>query len=189
MKIIWQGTDSLFLVCFPKQLRYTKIFYVLALRLFAIFSDVFAQEHYTCGRLAEQNLKNFGFKKPIKQFADILQYPNKIIKVAHEGFNVLYYYPKKNTLFNKWLYSWDIYTRLVSCFSVFRDINFIIVDGCADMNKIYPITDLLIRPNRHDGRPRMVDECVLNNIPYVWTNQNPTVEYFKIEILKVYEKR
>lgn len=181
MKAIWTGTDSLFLVRFPKQLKKTKIFYVLALRLFARITDFFAQEHYSCGELVENNLRKFGMKKKIAQFEDILWYPDKIEKKPHEGINVLYYYPKKDTKFNRWLYGKDVFEKIR--FYVDRyceNVNFIVVDGTANMKEIYPIVDILIRPNRHDGHPRMVDECSLNGIKVFSTKENPYfAEFFE----------
>lgn len=187
MKLIWQGTDSLFLVKFPKQLKRTKIFYVMVLRLFAKLSDIFVQEHYVCGDLVSKNLTKFGMKKRLKQFTDIPFYPDKIAKKPHNGFNILYYFPKKDTKFNRWLYGYDIYQDINNHFKSNSDINFIIVDGTSDMSTIYPIIDLLIRPNRHDGIPRMVEECKLNNIPYLWSNENPDKSMFINTIQSLYE--
>lgn len=188
MKIIWQGTDSLFLVKFPKQLKWTKIFYVMALRVFAKLTDIFAQEHYACGELVDNNIHKFGMRKKVIRFKDLLLYPAKIQKKQHEGFNVLYYFPKKDTCFNRWLYGYDIYLGLLIELIV-PNIHFIVVDGTKDMNAIYPLVDVLIRPNRHDGHPRMIDECILNGIPYIYTKQNPTLEYFKNQILEEYESK
>ena len=188
MKLIWTGTDSLFLVRFPKQLRWTKIFYVLGLRLFARLSDLFVQENYACGELVASNVKKFGLKKRVVLFQDRLCYPHKMAKIPHEGFNVLYYYPAKNTLFNQWLYGFDVYLGIIMELIPFLDIKFVVVDGSQNMTDIYPKIDLMIRPNRHDGHPRMVDECKLNNIPYIWTAQNPDVMTFVDQILKEYGK-
>jgi len=58
----------------------------------------------------------------------------------------------------------------------FTDINFIRLDGGKDMSKIYPITDFMIRPNRHDGYPRIVDECEIQNISYYWSYKNPNID-------------
>jgi hypothetical protein len=55
VKMIWTGTDSLYLVRFPKQLKWTKIFYVLVLRIYAKISDFLVQNHYSCGSLVAAN--------------------------------------------------------------------------------------------------------------------------------------
>ena len=187
MKIIWQGSDSLFLVRFPQQLKRTKIFYVLALRAFAWLSKLFVQQNYACGSLVESNLQKFGLKK-IVRFEDRLSYPDKITKVPHEGFNVLYYYPAKDTKFNRWLYGYNEFIDIITALSPIVDIHFIVVDGSHDLSKIYPEIDLLIRPCNHDGHPRMVDECKLNDIPYIWTAQNPDAMTFVEQILREYGK-
>ena len=183
MKIIWQGTDSLYLVAFPKQVRRIKIFYVLGLRIFAKFMDVFAQEHYVCGELTESNIRRFGLKKPIKRFNDVVYYSEKFEKIPHTDFNIIYYYPMaSDNAFNRWLYGYDIYLKLKEKWDIH------LIDGKQDMSKIYPVTDLLIRPNRHDGQPRMIDECAVNDIPYIWTNTNPDAAYFNEKITE-YEIR
>jgi hypothetical protein len=177
VKMIWTGTDSLYLVRFPKQLKWTKIFYVLVLRIYAKISDFLVQNHYSCGSLVAANLTKFGMKKAILPFRDMLLYPDKIKKKKHKGFNVLYYYPQKNTKFNRWLYGLDLFYQLKE---QLPDLNYIVVDGTKDMRRIYPITDFMIRPNRHDGHPRMVDECILNGIPYYWSEMGePSVEEMK----------
>ena len=173
MKAIWNGTDSLFLVKFPKQLKRTKIFYVFSLRVFARLCDIFAYEHYYLGPLVYRNLCKFGMKKPL------ILYKSPILDIdikleSHSGFNVLYYYPKKDTKFNRWLYGFDIYEGLLN-----EGFNFIVVDGSHDMNKIYPVIDVLIRPNRHDGDPRMVRECNKIGIPVIHTYENPSILQFK----------
>ena len=184
MKIIWTGTDSLFLVKFPKQQRWIKIFYIIALRVFARLSDIFTQEHYSCGELVEKNLKKFGMKKKIKLFKDSIQYCN-IERIKHDSFNILYYCPD-NKKFNKWLYGWDIFIELNNSMPEF---NFIHVNGKYDLKDVYSFTDILIRPNRHDGHPRMIDECIMIGIPYIWTSENPSLEYFKDGIMNIYNKK
>lgn len=189
MKIIWQGTDSYLLNKFPRQMKWSKIFYVSALRLFAKISDIFAQEHYSCGQRVENNLKRFGIKKPIKQFKDIVWYPNKFKKKAHKEFNVLYYFPS-NTKWNRWLYGYDFFIVVKDILAYNQNIRFIVVDGSQDMNKIYPITDFMIRPTRHDGHPRMIDECIINDIPYYYSEDgNPSVIYICRQIIDKYNER
>jgi hypothetical protein len=122
-------------------------------------------------------------KKKAVRFEDRLCYPDKIAKIPHEGFNILYYYPNKNTTWNQYLYGFDIYLGVIMELIPFLDIKFVVVGGSQNMADIYPKIDLMIRPCRHDGHPRMVDECKLNDIPYIWTNQNPDVETFVKQIL------
>lgn len=178
MKLIWTGTDSLLLNRFPRQYPLRKLPYVLFLRLIARLSDFIAEENYACGELTEKNVKKFGLHR-VKRFCDTLLCGDIVEKKPHEGFNILYYCPKVDNKWNRWLYGYDIYLGLKAWFP---NLNFIRVDGCQDMKEIYPIVDLFIRPNRHDGHPRMIDECKLNGIPYIWTKENPSFDYFRLKI-------
>jgi hypothetical protein len=180
MKSIWQGSDSLLLVSMPKELTLNEKYYAIKFRLFARLCDRFAVEHYANGELVEKNLRKFGLKKPITQHQSPLKY-GKLPKIEHEGFNVLFYKPKY-TEFRAWIYGFDIFDTIKEwC----PGVNFIEVNGNHDLSKIYPITDLLIRPNRHDGNSRMVRECQLNDIPCLYTIENPNVYWF-IEKVKEY---
>jgi hypothetical protein len=184
---IWCGTDSLFLVKFPKQLPWYKIFYVLSLRLFARICDFFSDEHYACGDQVLNNLKKFGMKKPITLFQNKLKY-GELIRSVHENFIILYYYPQKRDCeFVRWLYGKDKYEKIKNfLLSIFDDIAFYEVDGSQDLEDYYEYTDLLFRPNRHDGDPRMVAECELNRIPVVWTNTDVDNWILVLNILKYY---
>jgi hypothetical protein len=184
MKTIWTGSDAMYLLFIPKHFKWYKVFYILTLRLFARLTDFFTQCHYACGPLVEKELKQFGMKKKIIRFKDQFN-ETKYDKIPHEGFNILYYFPKGNFNHNSWLYGWDIYQELKVLFPY---ANFIEVDGTQDMSQIYPIVDLYIRPNRHDGEPRMVDECKVNEIPFIATLENPVVEEFAEQIEKLYNE-
>jgi hypothetical protein len=173
MKTIWQGTDAFLLNRMPKELSLREKYYTIKTRIFARLVDKFSTEHYACGPLVAEDLKKFGMKKPIKYFQDFYN-EYRFVKLSHEGFNVLYYFPKRNR-FREWLYGWDIFEKVKEHFP---QINFIVVDGSHDMSKIYPIVDFMIRPCRNDGLPRMVKECEVNNIPYLWTRQNPEADKF-----------
>jgi len=182
MRTIWQGTDSLFLTSIPKFKKH-KILYIIALRIFARLSDIFAQEHYACGELVERNLKCFGLKKPIKQYNTKVN-TEGIKRVEHKEFNILYYLPNEGKdKFKNWLYGYDIFCEIKKNIT---GANFIVVCGNKNMSNIYPIIDLLIRPNRHDGVPRMVNECKELKIPYIWTNENPNVQTI-INQIKIYQ--
>lgn len=185
MKIIWTGTDSLFLVKFPKAQSLRKLPYIMALRIFAKLSDVFTQEHYVCGELVAKNIKKFGMKKKIVFFHDLIKYLDKYEKQDHDGFNILYYIPNLKR-FNRWLYGYDEFSKIKEAL-IDYDINFIVVDGSLDMAEIYPIIDLYLRPHNHDGQPRIIDECINNEIPFIWFNQKPDVEYCIKEILRHYK--
>jgi hypothetical protein len=176
MKIIWQGTDSLYLVKFPKQLKWTKIFYIIALRVFAKLGDIITAEHLCCGPLVKKNLVKFGMKKPLIDYASPIHIP-QMQKTIHSTFNILYYKINK-TRMQQWLYGYDIYLQIKKYYRNEIDINFIEVDGSFHMGNIYPITDLYIRPNRHDGNPRMKREAETYGISTICTLENPDINYF-----------
>lgn len=172
MKTVWQGTDSLLLVKFPKELTWKDYIYAIKLRIFARFCDKFAVMHYCCGKLPMSNLRKFGMKKPLVDFKTPLDQSLKVDKIPHTAFNILYYFPERTKL-REWIYGWNIFEEVRYYFEDDDRIQFIIVDGSDDMKEIYPYIDLMIRPNRHDGYPRMVAECEMNDIPYYWSNENP----------------
>lgn len=186
MRTIWQGTDSLLLVSNPKQLTLKDRYYSIKLRVFARLSDKFAVEHYCCGELVKDNLSKFKMKKPLILFKTPIDKDLKVEKKKHKEFNLLYYFPKKRTKLREWIYGWDIFKEIRK---QFPDINYIIVDGSKDMKEVYPYIDLLIRCNRHDGESRMVEECKMNNIPYIYTKENPSINYFVEEIKKILWKQ
>ncbi len=75
-----------------------------------------------------------------------------------------------NQRFKDWVYGYDIYMSLKE---LMPELNYIETTGMQDMTKIYPIVDFYVRPNRHDGAPRMIMECETNDIPYYWSKENP----------------
>jgi len=136
-----------------------------------IYQHWFVAEHLANSIRVAENKKYLVVDPPI--------IATKIKKKKHDGFNVLYYFPSitKNIKFKKWLYGFDIfeYTRE----QLFPQLNYIVVDGSQNMTEIYPIVDFYLRPTRHDGHSRMIDECQINNIPYY---QGRTLHYI-IQVL------
>ena len=125
------------------------------------------------------------FKKPFKVLVDPPLYPNKIKKIEHDDFNVLFYLPvTKNQKFTDWVYGDDIARNVMSRYGDDTSVFFIYVFGNDDMNRIYPEIDFYLRPNRHDGNPRMIMECEINRIPYYWSKENPDID----EIIKQIEE-
>ena len=91
-------------------------------------------------------------------------------------FNILYYFPIGGDMeFHKWLYGWDV-AETVQNRLIDRNVRFMIVNGNNDMKYVYPYVDFYLRPNRHDGPSRMRMECDINDIPYYWTQKDPSVE-------------
>jgi len=173
MKLFWTRTDSLMLIDYSMR-KFKKKPYWFIFRILIKILDFFIEGHYCDSQNVADNIKKFGTKKPIKVFPDKINYTVKFEKIPHEGFNVIYYNPKSRTdkTFSDWLYGQDIILEIKK---MLPHINFIELDGTKDMTKIYPIADYLLRPNRNDGASRMRQECEIQNIPYYWTNKNPSL--------------
>ena len=165
MKILriktWKGTDALTLCCFPpgKLIWYIRI---LGRRLKWRLIHRF-YKHIVVSESLGYYLELFG----IKQYDVVADPPisvNEIKRKSHKGVNILYYYPgdRGNRYFKRWVYGFDLYQKLLWSF---RDVKFKVVNGSQDMTEVYPIIDGYIRPNRHDGEPRMVMECEMLGIP------------------------
>jgi len=119
---------------------------------------------------------------------DQIKHTEKYARQEHEGFNVLYYMPRKTSdiQFWRWVYGCDIYEKLREDMP---HVNFIEVDGSADMSEVYPVVDFYLRPNRSDGASRMRQECEIQGIPFYWSNENPNYDEAKQTIQKLYENR
>ena len=170
MKLIWQGTDVLMCTRYPKQSKWRKYPYMFALRLFAKLADIFVQAHVVVSKHLIEELKPLQLKKPFEIRASE---PGclDITKREHDGINVLYYRGiGANQPLLDWIYGYDIYLDIKE---TFPQVNFIEVNGSADMDFLYPIIDFMVRPNRHDGEPRMVMECQDADIPYYWSWSEP----------------
>ena len=173
MKALWTGSDTIYATQYPKHGKKSKWMYMFAYKIFVRIMDVFVEGHYfVADHLVTDDLRK-KLKSPILGvLVDPPKYPLELKKKEHKGFNVLYYCPKgRNQKFINWVYGWDIYEKAKKIL----DVNFIHVDGKQDMNEIYPIVDFYLRPNRSDGRPRIIMECVINNIPYYHTIKNPDI--------------
>ncbi len=174
MKLFWTGTDSLMLIDYSMR-RFRKRPYWFLFRILVKGIDPFIECHYCDSEQVANNVKKFGTKKPVKVFHDKLKYNNKYPKKAHDKFNIIYYNPTANVNsikdvgFTRWLYGLDIIEEIKEKMSA--DIEFIELDGTKDLKDVYPITDMLLRPNRHDGASRMRQECDIQNIPYYWTTK------------------
>ena len=182
MDIVFTGSDTLILNKFPKG---TSFKYRIKILCFRILVRVLERHFIKRAWVVAEHLKDeLNLKKPVmlidyhRSSPDYnhcyRQYPKK----EHEGFNVLYYftYPKKNTVYHEWIYGYDIFIKLKDYFG--KKVNWIIADGSQDMSKIYPVVDLYIRPNRHDGMPMMVKECIAQKIPFHWTREKPNLNSF-----------
>ena len=175
MKLFWMGTDSLMLKDYSMRAFLKKVYWWI-FRRFIRVADYFIDAHYCVSEKVADNVREFGTRKPIKivqDQCDVRTYKKK----AHEGFNVLYYFPSGGDIkFNKWLYGYDIFLQVKE---LFPEINFIVVDGTYNMKMVYPFVDFYLRCNRHDGHSRIIMECDINNIPYYWSIDNPSISNIK----------
>jgi hypothetical protein len=181
----WTGTDSLCLVKYPpgNKIWWIKLFFYRI--KWKIYSRFFTA-HWVVSRELIEYLVEFGIpREKIEVQVDKPNYPKPVRKLKHEGFNILYYMPVSpmnlgGMKFLKWTYGFDIYLNLKIYFGIeHKDIKFIWVNGDFDMSSIYPIIDLYIRPSRSDGEPRMIMECDINSIPYIWSRDGkPDLQTF-----------
>ena len=185
MKLLWTGSDVLFAKIWKalKHSKKTKIIYMLGVWVFAKIADKFVECHYVVSKRLIPELVSLKLKKPIGVLIDPPKYIVKYNKKKHDDFNVLYYRGLGGNMpFKNWVYGYDIFKELKE---KLPKINFIEVNGEENMSKIYPITDFYIRPNRHDGEPRMIMECEINDIPYYWSEDGkPDID----EIIKQISK-
>jgi len=205
MKAFWMGTDSLMLVDVSRRHWKKKLVWKLFRPIIRFLDKFYLDAHYCVSENVADNLRNFGVTKPIKIVRDQELYPHVYPKKEHDGFNIVYYLPKKHTepKFRDWLYGLDVVSKISSylgnkycvewCLndigdsmgysSINPDIRFIVVDGDADMEEIWSIADFCLRVNRHDGHARMIMECENNSIPYYWSKINPD-KYEAIKMIK-----
>ena len=182
---MWTGSDVLFATKFLKHSKKTKWVYMLGVRIFAKIADKFVEQHYVVSEHLISELKPLNLKKKIGILTDPPLYVKKFKKREHSGFNILYYCAKgSNKPFKDWVYGKDLVNDLLFAYNIIE------VDGSQDMSKIYPIVDFYIRPNRHDGNPRMIMECEINDIPYYWSRENPNFNEMvrQIEKAKIQRK-
>jgi hypothetical protein len=177
----WHGTDALKLLMYPPgdkfwyiRIFFHRIYWQIMWRFF---------DHWVVDEKLSHHLIKFGITSKIKIHANIPEFQS-IKSISHSNFNILFYRPvrKKNQKFKDWVYGYDI---ILEAKKVIKGVNWIGVDGKADMQRIYSITDFYLRPNRHDGMPLMILECQFYGIPYYWSdNFNPKIE----EIIDAVEK-
>ena len=178
MKLLWTGTDVLMLNNRRKRKLLKRPYWILFRKLAWFLDRTMIEGHVTNSELLKKELKEFGFKKKIELLLTPLKHTEKYPKVEHSRFNVLYYAPhNKKEKFWRELYGIDLIERLQKEYSY--PVIFISVDGTNDMRDIYPMTDMYLRPNRHDGNSRMVRECEIQEITVYWTDEN--TDYFQMK--------
>jgi hypothetical protein len=57
------------------------------------------------------------------------------------------------------------------------------------MSEIYSIVDAIVRPSRHDGRPRIIEECKINGILYYYSEDGqPDLEDMSNFVQEIIDK-
>lgn len=170
MNLTWTGSDVLYCTRYPKHSKKSKYLYMFGMRVFARLADIFCQKHIVVSEHLIEELKPLKLKKPIEVRENPVMY-GKVRKKKHNGFNILYYRGiGSNQKFKDWVYGYDLIKKL----KAEHDVNIIEANGHLNMDLVYPIIDFMIRPNRHDGNPRMIRECKINDIPFYHTYKDPS---------------
>jgi hypothetical protein len=197
MKLFWTGTDSLMLVDYSMRKWYKKPYWWVFRRIIRFLDKYYVEQHYVDHKNLSSHLLDFGIRSEIKIFPDRIKYDKPLPKVETGSFMILYYnpeYARPVREFTRWLYGIDIIEEIKDFFDKYRadypEVYFLEVDGRKDLSHIYPRTNFMIRPNRHDGASRMRQECEVQGIPYYWTNQRWMPDKFKCinVIVKEYQK-
>lgn len=169
----WVGTDVLLLHKFPPGRGKLSVFlHRIKARLF----DLLIDQHWIDGyKLLDE------FKTMRPHLNSTLRLwtgrHGKYKKRRHLGLNIAYYDPLPDT-FSRWKYGVDLIEKLIV---LFPQVNWIKLDGSFDMEETYPFLDGYIRPARHDGWPRIVVECKVNDIPVYWNEDyKPNLEDMSI---------
>jgi len=179
MKILWTGSDTMYLVRYPPFIRFRFKVKIFVMRIVVRLMLPFVQEHYINHEILRKDLSRFGILKvkvnDWNKHNSNLGYPEPFEKRKHDGVNVYYYLPsgKNNTKFIEWLYGYDIIKKAIV---LFPQYNWVRLDGTNDMSKEFPIMDFYVRPNRHDASSRLSRECEINSIQYYWSQENPDME-------------
>ena len=181
MKLSWSGSDVLRLTNRRREKLLKRPYWIIFRLLVRFLDQTMIAGHLTNSELLKRELIEFGFKKPIEIQLTPLKHTEKYKKIPHEEFNVLYYMPHKSDLkWRDWLYGIDLITKLEGQYS--SPVQFISVSGKDDMRHLYPRIDMYLRPNRHDGNSRMVRECIIQGIPYYWSDENPSYDEMKKQL-------
>lgn len=187
MRLFWTGTDALMMIDISKR-RLRKRPFWLVMRIIIKFLDlVHVEGHITNAPWIKEELKQFGLKRPIDIMLTPIKHTSAYPKQEHDGLNVLYYKPPRTDVrWRDWLYGIDLIEMLINEYG--EKINFIEVDQTQNMEDVFPIIDLYIRPNRHDGYSRLIRECDIQNIPYYWSYKNPDYNKLKDKVDECIQK-
>lgn len=179
----WMGTDALTLVEFPPGKFSWKVKIVFKRILMKIF-DRLIFEHWVVHKNLGKHLFDFGINpQKIKIAVHPPKHQKKFRKIKHDGINILYFCRghRSNNKFKRWKYGEDLFEQVKAQVD---GVNWIVIKGTKgneDISEYIPLTDAYIRPSRHDGLPRLLLICELNDIPVYYR------EDFKPEVAEVVE--
>jgi hypothetical protein len=179
----WVGTD-VYMLSMPRIKKFGISFQVVHLRILAWLCNLFIDEHvFVSENLRDEFLQLFKNTNCSTQLwpAAPERYLNR--------FNVLVYLPPANKRWidNDWLYGRDIVIKLMN---LYPQWNWMILDGRIAKNvvqELYFRTNVVFRPTRHDGAPRMIKEAAQHGIPTVWSEgKDVPVERFETALIRIY---
>lgn len=172
---VWVGTDVLLLHRFPPGRGKLS---TIKHRLEDQLVNQLVHEHWINGERIRDEFMAVTRRRNVKE---IHWLGNNFFanKVKHDTINVAYYHPR-NDEYSRWVYGIDIIEKVIAD-SDETIFNFIKLDGRRAMSQVYPILDAYIRPTRHDGWPRMIHECQMNNIPFYWSMESLPTNKFVCE--------
>jgi len=186
MKLIsfFIGTDALLISRWNFPCRLYKRLYQIYVRIRTWLLDPFVDEYWVPHADLIYELRSAGIKKPIKIRKLDLKYRKKIEKKEHDTFNILFYWPgdQKNAKLWRWIYGYDVFLEIKKRLG--DKVWWIVINGEADMEGVFPIVDFYLRLNRHDGYPRLIDECNIQEIPYYWSRIEPDIDKALVVINK-----
>lgn len=169
----WLGTDVWLLWAFPKG---RGKFSVLKHRLKYYLTKFFVSENWVTAEKLRDEFVACGGKRASVKYHIKGMLTEKVKKIAHDLVNIAYYCPKDSGESYRYKYGLDLIEKLELMFP-YPIVNWIPLDGKFRMSEIYTIIDAMIRPSRHDGRPRMIEECKINSIPYYYSeDREPNLE-------------
>ena len=169
----WVGTDVWLLWAFPKGRGKLS---VLKHRLKYHLTKFFVSENWVTSERLKDEFVSCGGKRDSVKYHIRGMLTEKVQKKAHDLVNIAYYWPSDSGEFQRYIYGLDLIEKLELMFP-YPIVNWIPLDGKFTMREVYSIVDAMIRPSRHDGRPRIIEECKINSIPYYYSeNGAPDLE-------------
>lgn len=173
----WKGTDTLKLVMFPPTSHISWYIRIVLERIIWKCTEWMIREHWIDHEFLKANLIKFGINESkIKIVADPIWADVTVTKKPHDLFTVAYYraYNKKNQVFKDWLYGYDLVRTLKQRLPAF--IEFIEIQPGMPKQQVLDLlalSDVYIRPNRHDGNSRLAAFCKAVGVPVYHTRENP----------------